>query len=151
MTEPTRIPSVPALEDLGRQFDALESGAKKPRRRWRGVAAAFVAIVGAAAAVAVAPTVADVAHNLIAPTTIENPAPARQAHPETQTHLELPPPPLVRTCEERLEQSPTDQLCQVIILLDRGQLAPGDYTNQELKETLDELLTPDGRLPKPSG
>jgi hypothetical protein len=146
-------PTISALEALGSQFEALEvddQAVPKVPSRGARAAAVLATLIGIGVSIALAPAVdavADRVSELV--TAVENPAPLRQAQPETETHLEKPAPELVQTCQERLQQSPTDELCQIVILLDRGQLAPGDYTNAELQEALDRLLNSD-RLPKSS-
>lgn len=152
MSKGPNNPSVPALEALGQQFAALEASAQEPQTRpsARLLVATLAVIVVVAGSLALSPAIDATAERVAdVATVIENPAPARQAHPGTQTHLEKPAPELVLTCHERLRRSPTNELCQAIILLDRGQLTPGDYTNQELHEELDRLLTAAGRLPAP--
>jgi hypothetical protein len=150
MSDASQRPTVAALEALGTQFDSLEAQAPtaSPPLRPKWVAAASAALLSLVAVVALIPAVNAVADRVTElVVAIENPAPLRQEHPQVETHLEKPSPELVRTCQERLQRSPTDELCLVVVLTDRGQLAPGDYTNAELHEALDRLLGPSGRLP----
>lgn len=151
MTDIADQPTISALRTLGYQFEAIESSEAAPRAsaRWRQVAVAMLCGL-AVTAVGLSPpgrAVADKLGELIGIET-PTPPPARETHPHTETHLELPSPQLVKTCEDRLRSAPTDEACLTVVLLARGDLAPGDYTNDEFDRALAEALTASGRLPR---
>jgi hypothetical protein len=146
-------PVIVGLRVLGQQFEALEAADEQRRRRPLpiGRAQLVLGVIAAAAVVAIgfSPPVHAVAERVSELLGLNQPTPppAHQAHPETQTHLELPSDELVNTCQQRLRQAPNDEACLTVVLLASGRLAPGDYTNEEFDRALEQALAESGRGP----
>ncbi|MDX6582407.1 MAG: hypothetical protein QOI10_1591 [Solirubrobacterales bacterium] len=148
MNEFAGQPSIGALRTLGRQFDALESSGAEagPVVGWRQWAVAGLCAL-AVVAVGFSPPTRALADRLAELIGIETPAPppSREANPGVDTHLEMPSAELVRTCEGRLRSAPADEACLTVVLLASGDLAPGDYTNEEFDRAFERALARSGR------